>query len=165
MKRILSSLVLMVYLFINPAFPQVVTSQIAQTFAINALSYESRIPYTTDSISAINTKTLNGNIVLFEVLFNNGTSVLLSGHKACTPILGMVMLEDDEPTIGLLNRIDSLPNALQDLLEYYSVHIDYYFSNSLPMSVYPEWDSLLTHTTILCQGVSITSTALQDVVQ
>lgn len=145
MKKVVFLQVIFILLSFNNSFSQSVSLQEARTVAINLMSYESKISYTVDSIRTINTKIQNGNILLYEILFNNGTSVLLSGHKACTPVLGMTLYEEGEPSSGLLNRHDSLPDALQYLLDYYVNQIDYCFSHKLSPVFSIEWDSLTTY--------------------
>ena len=145
MKKVVFLQVIFILLSFNKSFSQSVSLQEARTAAINLMSYESKISYTVDSIRTINTKIQNGNILLYEILFNNGTSVLLSGHKACTPVLGMTLYEEGEPSSGLLNRYDSLPDALQDLLDYYVNQIDYCFSHNLSPVFSIEWDSSTAH--------------------
>ena len=144
MKKVVFLAVNFILLSFNNSFSQSISLQEAQTAAINLMSYESKTPYTVDSIRTINTKIQNGNTLLYEILFKNGTSVLLAGHKACTPVLGMTFYEEGEPSLGLLNRHDSLPDALQYLLDYYVNQIDYCFSHNLSPVFSIEWDSLTT---------------------
>ena len=68
-----------------PAKGQQVTSTEAVTAAINIMSLESKLNQTLDSVDNTYAIVNNGDSLLFEVHFINGSSVLLSGHKSCTP--------------------------------------------------------------------------------
>ena len=126
-----------------PAKGQQVTSTEAVTAAINIMSLESKFNQTLDSVDNTYAIVNNGDSLLFEVHFINGSSVLLSGHKSCTPVLGIVLAEEDEPSQGILNRLDSLSPALNDLLEHYSTQVQYAIDNNLPAYHQSVWDSLL----------------------
>ena len=128
-----------------PAKGQQVTSTEAVTAAINIMSLESKFNQTLDSVDNTYAIVNNGDSLLFEVHFINGSSVLLSGHKSCTPILGLLLAEEDEPSQGIFNRLDSLSPALHDLLEYYSTHLQYAIDNNLPAYYESVWDSLLNY--------------------
>ncbi|MBR1513330.1 MAG: C10 family peptidase [Bacteroidales bacterium] len=122
---------------------QSVMQQEAVQAAVKLMQSESRDSYSMDSVSRINTLARNGNTIIYEVLFTNGSTVLLSGHKACTPILGMVFAEEDEPSTGLLSQLDSLPEAFQELINYYAEQISFSIDNSVPLYCQSQWDSLL----------------------
>lgn len=122
---------------------QSVMQQEAVQVAVKLMQSESRDSFSMDSVSRINTLARNGNALLYEVLFTNGSSVLLSGHKACTPVLGMVFAEEDEPSTGLLSQLGSLPEAFQELINYYAEQISFSIDNSVPLYCQSQWDSLL----------------------
>ena len=128
-----------------PAKGQQVTSTEAVTAAMNIMSLESKFNQTLDSIDNTYAIVNNGDSLLFEVHFINGSSVLLSGHKSCTPILGLLLAEEDEPSQGIFNRSDSLSPALRDLLEHYSTQVQYAVANNLPAYYESVWDSLLNY--------------------
>ena len=114
--------------------------------AVKLMQLESKSSVTTDSVSSVYTNTRDGNVLMYEVGFADGSIVLLSGNKSCTPILGMILAEEDGVSKGMLNRIDSISPAMRDLLTHYSDQIDYSFSSviTVPRS---EWLSLLSSDT------------------
>ncbi len=122
---------------------QSVMQQEAVQAAVKLMQTESRVSLTMDSVSCTNILARNGNTLLYEVLFTNGSTVLLSGHKACTPILGVILAEEDEPSTGLLSQLDSLPEAFQELINYYAEQISFSIDNSVPLYCQSQWDSLL----------------------
>jgi len=122
---------------------QSVTQQEAAQVAVKLMQAESRVSLTMDSVARTSILARNGNTLLYEVLFTNGSTVLLSGHKACTPILGMVFAEEDEPSTGLLSQFDSLPEAFQELINYYAEQISFSIDNNVPLYCQSQWDSLL----------------------
>ena len=114
--------------------------------AVKVMQLESKSSVTTDSVSSVFMDTHDGNILMYEVGFADGSIVLLSGNKSCTPILCMIIAEEDGPSKGLLNRIDSMSPAARDLLSYYSNQINYIF-NSANNSPKSEWLSILSSDT------------------
>ena len=136
------SLLFVCYLSANG---QQVTSTEAAKAAVTIMHLESKANLTLDSIGNIFAIVNNGDSLLFEVLFINGSAVLLSGHKSCTPVLGILLAEEDEPSQGILNRLDSISPALRDLLEHYAAQIQYAKNNNLPSFCQSEWDSLLNY--------------------
>ena len=127
------------------AHGQQVTSTEAAKASVAIMLLESKANLTLDSIDNTFAIVYNGDSLLFEVHFTNGSSVLLSGHKSCTPILGILLAEEDEPSQGILNRLDSISPALRDLLEHYAFQIQYAKNNNLPSFCQSEWDSLLNY--------------------
>ena len=125
---------------------QAVSYDEAVNAAVKLMQLESKSSVTTDSVPSVYTNTRGGNVLMYEVDFADGSIVLLSGNKSCTPILGMILAEEDGASKGMLNRIDSIPPAVRDLLTHYSDQIDYIFSsvNNIPRS---EWLSLLSSDT------------------
>ncbi|KWW24506.1 MAG: peptidase C10, Streptopain [bacterium F082] len=122
---------------------QSVTQQEAAQVAVKLMQAESRVSLTMDSVARTSILARNGNTLLYEVLFTNGSTVLLSGHKACPPILGVIFAEEDEPSTGLLSKLDSLPEAFQELINYYAEQISFSIDNSVPLYCQSQWDSLL----------------------
>ena len=116
----------------------------ATNAAINTLMYESDLGlyYSTDSVANIYTKTLNGNVVLYEILFTNGSSVLVSGSKSFIPVLAVLSSETDEPTNSLLNNYSNLPDVLKDIIDAYADAIDSVFSGVTTYDYIPEWNNL-----------------------
>ena len=112
--------------------------------AINTLMYESDLGlyYSTDSVDNIYTKSLNGNVVLYEVHFTNGSSVLLSGSKSFIPVLAVLSSETDDPTASLLNNYANLPDVLKDIIDTYAEAIDSIFNSATTNDYLYEWNIL-----------------------
>ena len=125
---------------------QAVSYDEAVNAAVKLMQLESKSSVTTDSVSSVYTNTRGGNVLMYEVDFADGSIVLLSGNKSCTSILCMIIAEEDGPSKGLLNRIDSMSPAARDLLSYYSNQINYIF-NSANNSPKSEWLSILSSDT------------------
>ena len=105
---------------------QQVTGTEAAKASVTIMLLENKDNLTMDSIDNTFAIVNNGDSLLFEVHFTNGSSVLLSGHKSCTPILGILLAEEEEePSQGILNRLDSISPALRDLLDHYAAQIQY----------------------------------------
>ena len=125
---------------------QQVTGTEAAKASVTIMLLENKDNLTMDSIDNTFAIVNNGDSLLFEVHFTNGSSVLLSGHKSCTPILGILLAEEEEePSQGILNRLDSISPALRDLLDHYAAQIQYAKNNNLPSFCQSEWDSLLNY--------------------
>lgn len=122
---------------------QSVSQNEAIQVAVKLMQSENRVSLTIDSVYCTNTITRNGNALLYEVRFTNGSFVLLSGHKACTPILGMRLAEESGPSSGIIGRSDIIPDALNELLDGYANVIDYCFNNHINEGFYNSWDSVL----------------------
>ncbi len=88
---------------------QAVSYDEAVNAAVKLMQLERKSSVTTDSVSSVYTNTRGGNVLMYEVDFADGSIVLLSGNKSCTPILGMILAEEDGASKGMLNRIDSIP--------------------------------------------------------
>lgn len=82
----------------------------------------------------------NGNIVLYEIMFADGAAVLVSGNKACAPILGVYNARG----CSLLCNRDNIPCGLHVLIESCITQIDTLFSEHIsPLKVNTEWSVLL----------------------
>lgn len=114
------------------------------TTAINTMMYESDLGYyySTDSVDNIYTINLNGNVVLYEVLFTNGSTVLVSGNKSCEPVLLVISSESEEQTNSLLDNYSDLPDALRNLIDAYVLTIDSCFRRAPSMTFLSEWNVL-----------------------
>lgn len=128
---------------LNFGVAQSVSQQEAVQVAVKLMQSESRASFSMDSVYRTNTLARNGNTLLYEVLFTNGSSVLLSGHKACTPVLGMRLVEESGASSGLLGRSDSIPDALIELLDGYAEVVNYCYNNQINDGFEKSWDSIL----------------------
>lgn len=144
MKKIILIILTIVIRIQVPILAQQATQIEVTNAAINTLMYESDLGlyYSTDSVANIYTKTLNGNVVLYEVLFTNGSSVLVSGSKSFIPVLAVLSSEADESTTGLLNNYSNLPDVLKDIIDAYVNIIDSIFNNVTTYDYLYEWNVL-----------------------
>jgi len=68
----------------------------------------------------------NGDTIMYEVVFQNGAAVLLSGTKTCLPILGFYVKEDNGVVFDPNN--DNVPDGLKALLKGYEDDIEWGFA-------------------------------------
>ena len=69
---------------------QQVTIQEATNAAVNTMRYYGRNNISNSSIDSVYSMVNQGDTLLYEVHFESGETVLLSGHKACEPVLGYI---------------------------------------------------------------------------
>ncbi len=126
---------------------QQVTRNEAVTAAINNLKYY----YQNQNISSIDSVysyCRNGRTLIYEVHFDTGEIVLLSGHKDCQPILGCVFPDDEsevsthQKTQTLLSLGDDCPDGLKIFIEEYIQQIENCFTHSMTYSFASEWEDL-----------------------
>ncbi len=80
------------------------------------------------------------NTLMYEVMTYDGTSVLVSGHYACMPILAT----SNGQGHSILKEYDSLPCGMQFMLDWYAIQLDRCFSRDNTKNAYhPQWKSLL----------------------
>ena len=142
--KIIINILLFVFGVLGSLHAQQATQIEVTNAAINTLMYESDLGlhYSTDSVDNIYTKSLNGNIVLYEVHFTNGSSVLLSGSKSFIPVLAVLSSETDDPTASLLNNYANLPDVLKDIIDAYANTIDSIFNSVTTYDYLYEWNVL-----------------------
>ena len=105
---------------------------------LNKYMTDSRFNINIQDISLVNIKLENKDTLMYEVIFKNGQSVLLSGSKACLPILAV--LDRTSKVHSLLNPVDDLPEGVIDLLETYIQQIHYCFQNdTIKLHYQDEW--------------------------
>ena len=91
------------------------------------------------NINAIEKNDSSGNIVLFEIS-TDGTSLLLSGSKACYPVLAKYQTHSG----SLLNCYNDLSENLRNFLDGYIQQISFCFNNDTTVLYYQAvWDSLI----------------------
>lgn len=120
---------------------QQVTEREAINAAVNTMRYDGR-NISALMVDTVFTMTKNNRVLLYEVHFSTGESVLMSGSKACEPVLGMITNEYGNSTIGLLNQNHELPEALQLFIDSYAEQIEYCFENNLQAYYSNSWDAL-----------------------
>ena len=87
----------------------------------------------------------NGNILIYEICFNTGTRVFVSGNKSCIPILGytdILRLDSAQSVFDPFYR-EELPGGLVLLLEDYAQQIEYCFNHIVQNTNNRLWDSIL----------------------
>ena len=125
---------------------QQVTQQEAVNAAVNTLlmEYADRITDFTDtSIVSVFTLDRNGHTLIYEVCFNSGDRVFLSGCKSCLPILGhitrIVQFGQERTT---LSEDEEIPDGLKQLLQDYSYQVEQSLNQPTPSKYNALWDSL-----------------------
>lgn len=132
----------LLYTFVpKNASSQEVTQIEAMRAATTLVKHEVKSNFTIDSISVVYNKMENQNPLLYEVVFVDGSAVLLSGHKACTPILGMIPAKQGKTPGNLFSLSDSIPDALKNLLDAYSDVVSYCYNEQEPPSFQSTWNA------------------------
>lgn len=128
-------------IFLMIALPFQCIAQVKQVTAyeaeLAAMTWiEARFNTNNVSVVQVNVEPgLYGNI-LYEVETSLGKTVLLSGSRACLPVLGIY---DDSHL-----KDKNLPCGLQFMLDYYKERIDSSFAdNQCPLYYERKWDSLI----------------------
>ena len=126
--------------FFNSYSQQQVSISEAQTAGINAMKYRgcNLSEASIDSV-LIYSSTL-ADTLLYEVVFEQGQTILLSGSKACLPILGYNTSNKKET---LLDNWSDLPCGLKEMIEEYIEQIKLCFDNdTITLAYQSTWDSL-----------------------
>ena len=139
MKRIL--FISLVMFIVLSAFPQQVTRQEAVNAAVNTIKYNGRSNLSNFSVSSINSKNKGDTVLIYEVHFQSGEIVLLSGNKACTPVLGYSLSTLFSASQSILDNNADIPDGLRDMLSEYEEQILICFRNNLN-SKNNEWQAL-----------------------
>ncbi|MBO7459285.1 MAG: C10 family peptidase [Bacteroidales bacterium] len=141
MKKIPICIILVLLSVIGKAQQQVSIST-AKTAAINTMRYNRQI-YTEADIDTVNLYVSGLDTLLYEVKFNDNHSVLLSGSKACQPILGYNFSYDDETT---LDKFDEIPPGLQFMIQEYINQIELCFANdTITLWHASDWANLMSY--------------------
>jgi len=101
----------------------------ARNAAINTLYNKTEVLKVSsdDRIKTVNSfSNANRDTIMYEVIFQNGAAVLLSGSKTCLPILGFYVKEDDGVVFDPNN--DNVSCGLKALLKDYADEIEWCFS-------------------------------------
>ena len=143
------SLVLLFLYFTGTCFSQQVTIQEASRTAINIMRNEIRgdTNIYVQSISHHNGE--NEEVLLYEVFLSNGTSVLLSGNRNCTPLLAI----NYNSETSILDTLNDCPDGVKDLLFRYAFQIkQQYLSRAICSENQEEWDNLQYYDTSIVQA-------------
>jgi hypothetical protein len=115
-----------------------------QNAAINTLHRKSELlKVSSDTvIKTVNSfRKTNGDILMYEVIFENGAAVLLSGSKACQPVLGYYTKEGKESVFDTNNI--NVPPGLLALLDDYAQMIEWSLTrDSVDLHYESEWNTL-----------------------
>ena len=145
MKKVSFLMILCMFLITNFSNAQQrVSKEEVKNVAINTLYKKADILKRTSNtdIDTIHSFSNDKNdVLMYEVVFENGSAVLLSGSKTCQPVLGYYTKED-KGSIFDTNDID-IPPGLRALLEDYAERIELCFAqDSIELYYESEWNTL-----------------------
>ena len=131
---------------------QQVTKREAVQAATNSIRYEKNGD-SNRHVDTVFTKISRNDTVLFEVVFDDGNIVILSGNKACVPILGIILYDNTDTnsmssvidTCSILAKGSEIPEGLCDFLDDYEQQIAYCFSNNITGYYDKLWQQLQTY--------------------
>ena len=113
-------------------------ARIVATQTLN-VRYPERVAYTEANLKKVNEwKNRMENTLMYEVIFDDAQGILLSGSKACIPVLGYFKCEDGKSIFD-----NDVPDGLKFLLEEYEEQIELCFQNDTIRLYYQnEWQEL-----------------------
>ena len=129
------------FLVTHMAVSQQVTRNEAINAAVSALHIKGDKNTSFSDMDSVFVMNKNNHTLLYEVRFKNGETVLLSGNKACLPILGYYKVTKRNAPI--LSQKDAIPEGLQDILRDYAHQNEECFKTREPMASHAYWDTLL----------------------
>ena len=127
---------------------QQVSREEAVNAAITTLKYHSVSQSINPSIDTVYSYFRNGKTLIYEVHFNTGEIVLLSGNRNCLPVLGYVASNDeleethDAAQHSILSLDEKCPDGLKVFIEEYINQIEYCFTHSMTYSYASQWSDL-----------------------
>lgn len=139
---------LLMMLLVGKMTAQQVTQKEAVKTAISSMirKYpEKAANFSESSISGVFSLEEKGNCLVYEVCFNNGKRVFLSGNKSCLPVLGYVDFCTVESTQmeSALSFGEDIPDGLKLLLDNYAEQNRYCFDNNVENEITNMlWDEL-----------------------
>ncbi|MDR1112301.1 MAG: C10 family peptidase [Bacteroidales bacterium] len=84
----------------------------------------------------------NKDTLLYEVIFSDGKTILLSGSKACFPILGHYMSK----SLSIFDSSRMTPCCLQAFVREYAAQVAWAFADkAMPLYYHEEWDDWQSH--------------------
>ena len=143
MKKHILICIFFAFLCANLFAQQEVTLNEIETASAHYLSVYNleRASYGISDISSVSYISRLGKPAIYEVLFHNGNTVLLSGSKACIPVIGCSFSEEGETIVDN----DDLPCCLQEMLEVMLMDIEIALSNdTITLYHQSDWDELLS---------------------
>ena len=158
MKKV-SFLIIMIFVATS-VFCQQVTQQEAVKAAVNTMKYNGRTSMAESSVSSVNTKSRGDTILMYEVVFQSGELVLLSGNKSCLPVLGYCLPSVSSTPQSILNNYADIPDGLRDMLGEYEEQIVCCFRNNLTSGYCQDWQELQQFETGRAQTSEVVSPLL-----
>ena len=158
MKRVF--FLITILLVATSVFCQQVTQQEAVKAAVNTMRYNGRTSMAESSVLSVNTKSRGDTILMYEVVFQSGELVLLSGNKSCLPVLGYCLPSSSSTPQSILNNYPDIPAGLRDMLGEYEEQIVYCFRNNLTSGYSQDWQKLQQFETGRAQTSEIVSPLL-----
>ena len=143
------SLILLFLSFTGTCLSQQITIQEASRAAINIMRNEIRGDTNIYVQSVSRHIGENEEVLLYEVFLSNGTSVLLSGNRNCTPLLAI----NYNSETSILDTLNDCPDGVKDLLFRYTFQIkQQYLSRSICSENQEEWDNLQYYDSSIVQA-------------
>lgn len=143
MKKLFLISCILILVFLSSKAQQQVNMQEIKKGAVNFINQlHAEKSFSIQTIDTIYTyKDSLNRALLYEVVFNNKQAVLLSGSKACIPILGFYEVKNNQSILA--NRFQ-IPEGLQDLINDYSEEISFCMNNdTVTLFHIAEWQKLL----------------------
>lgn len=138
MKKIVL-LLLLIYPFFSINAQQLFRSEVVAV-AKNTLKRMGK-NVNTINVDSIYVMQQNGRIIIQEVVFSSGESVLLSGHKSCRPVIGYTLPEPGRSSCILKNYY-RLPDQIKDFLSYFGAQVEMCFNTDRVLPINQEWYTL-----------------------
>lgn len=142
-------LILIFWLFALDQFAliaqQQVTAEEARKVAVQNLNIKHRYKgvFREADIKAVNQLDENKHTLMYEVIFENGQGILLSGSKACLPVLGFYEVFENQSVLSNVH----VPDGLKGMIENYKRQIMLCFTNDTIRLYYQnEWHELVETT-------------------
>lgn len=123
---------------------QQVTRNEAVNAAINTMKYCGKQNISESDFSVF-TKQKGDTVLLYEVIFQTGEMVLLSGNRSCLPVLGYRFPEESVDAESILSRFDDIPDGLRDMIEEYAEQVENCFVYGATDGYQKEWQDLQTY--------------------
>ena len=121
---------------------QQVSQQEAIQAAVNAMRYYGKNGISINTVDTVFSMVNQVDTLLYEVHFETGETVLLSGHKACVPVLGYITEGHGET---ILDQYEQLPDGLRDFVEEYAAYSQFCFDSISELVHLSDWEALQTY--------------------
>ena len=139
--------IMFVIAFCDGLLAQQVTQNEAVNAAVNVIRAESvgrTMDFGDTSVVEVFTLDKNDHTLIYEVCFESGNHVLLSGCKSCLPVLGILTRNTHQGgVLPSLSTDDGVPDGLRLLLQDYSNQIEQSLNHPVFSKYNAIWDTLL----------------------